>query len=162
MAKYVAVLLTCTRIFQHWPLRRWKLASLMALKSFSSLESLTLKTRWMQGDSTQEWLLLWLRRTILGTNWETTHCLSPIWCLLSEILDSALVLKCINYCHMWIVSWESGIKSQREAGEIPSGFERHILGMLWWSHKDPKSKPWVLNNDDMKSNLHIFIFISAC
>ena len=62
-----AASLICARLFQDWPWKSWKLASLTVLKSVNSSAIQSLKTQWTKWNWKLGRLLFWSWRTFLAT-----------------------------------------------------------------------------------------------
>ena len=88
-------------LFQDWPRRSWKLASLTVLRSGNSSEIQISKTQWTKWNWKRERHLFWWWRTLLATiRPETTQNLSTCW-LLSEIWAATWASRCTSYFHIW-------------------------------------------------------------
>ena len=101
--RMVAASLTCAMFFQDYPLRNWKVASLMALKFVSSSEILSLRSQWRNWNRKHGKPLFWLWRIF----WVTTKPvimknLSITRFMLSKALDATWALKCTIYSHTLI------------------------------------------------------------
>ena len=109
----VTASLTCARLFQDWPWRSWKLASLTVLRSSSSSEIQSLKTQWMKWNWKRGRHLFWYWRTFLATIRPET--MSTTCWLLSETWAATWVSRCTTYFHIWtgfLRTWVQWVTSQ--------------------------------------------------
>ena len=129
---------TCARLFQDWPRRSWKLASLTVNRSGSLSEIQSSKTQWTKLIWKRGRHLLYLLRAFLATiRPETTQNVSTTLWLFSETWAATWTLRNTIYCHIWTGFLRTCVQWVTNRGEISSGPERDwdlLSGSLRRSH----------------------------
>ena len=142
---------TCARLFQDWPWRSWKLASLTILISGISSEIQSLKTQWTKWN--------WKVFVLVVKNFLDNNKAINYTELVNNMLTAFRNLGCnmsvkmhYLFSHIDPVSWEPGFNEWWGGGEIPTGPERdgdQVSGSLGCSHDG-----WLLLESEERPPCH--------